>query len=844
MRKAILALCLLSSLAQAQRFSVILVDTVYRRTGTYIVLNDSTWIRDGFLLLGDGDNSIVGKIKFYDESGFLGQLSPTTPLSGDKTWLLPDTSGTLALTTSVAGLGGWTYNVPNIYSATANSLVHIRSAASDTAGTYLLNVRSASLDTLAPKTASTIYVSGIIAPVTASTYSLGTEALPWLASESRAVYGDTIRAQSRSLGDIRMIAKNTSDTLSMRMTLQNNGIFVFGINTTSTANLTTVDTAAFKAFLDVTSMTGSGTSLMRRQQVRGKQASASDVVFQMYADTMYDASQTLSAVAMPVDILYLGPSIGLSLTRSDTAIGMIVNYPQLQLSGDADINGGLLTVDTTNTTIIHAEKIRPVTSGSTTVDFDSSLSMSIGAQNSYSGLLGAYILGQGNTISANSDNSSIIGGYVSTISGSGEKNFILGGYDVLSLDNSTGSNSYSWLSGAGIRSRQGNNWVWGLTTNSDTVNLSHKHVVRNVSSVISSAADTNAYGFQGLYIHWPYAKDSASYYIYSKRGNGVGRNVVNSDFRIGRQKFTTVDSTLWSPTGVMDFLVFDSLGVLHFNYADSDPAQAFGTVKVDTGNFNIQQGSLETGGVARITSSGAISGTTGTFSGDVAVNGGDLTTSSATLNAFTSASSLTAMNYGSTGAATIHTFNSNTSPSVYVYRNTNTATASQALSFRANNAASAAVEYARVAGQIVTNTTGLQSGNLLFYHVKSGTITNSWMIDTVGTLKPLTANTYDVGTSALPIRVGYVDTVIADRYVALSTGSAPIAGNATLVAGTVTVNTTAATANCIVMLTRKTSGGTIGTAITYTISAGTSFTITSDSVLDTSTFSWFIVRMY
>lgn len=102
----------------------------------------------------------------------------------------------------------------------------------------------------------------------------------------------------------------------------------------------------------------------------------------------------------------------------------------------------------------------------------------------------------------------------------------------------------------------------------------------------------------------------------------------------------------------------------------------------------------------------------------------------------------------------------------------------------------------------------------------------------------------DIGTSAIPVRVAYLDTVIADRYVALSTGSAPIAGNATLVAGTVAVSTTAATADCIVMLTRKTSGGTIGTAITYTISAGTSFTITSDNVLDTSTFSWFIVRMY
>lgn len=67
------------------------------------------------------------------------------------------------------------------------------------------------------------------------------------------------------------------------------------------------------------------------------------------------------------------------------------------------------------------------------------------------------------------------------------------------------------------------------------------------------------------------------------------------------------------------------------------------------------------------------------------------------------------------------------------------------------------------------------------------------------------------------------------------------AGNATLTGGTVTVNNTTVTANSILMLTRKTSGGTIGTAITYTTSAATSFTINSDNILDTSTFSYIIV---
>lgn len=69
------------------------------------------------------------------------------------------------------------------------------------------------------------------------------------------------------------------------------------------------------------------------------------------------------------------------------------------------------------------------------------------------------------------------------------------------------------------------------------------------------------------------------------------------------------------------------------------------------------------------------------------------------------------------------------------------------------------------------------------------------------------------------------------------------AGNAVLVAGTVTVANTTVTANTLVMLTRKTSGGTLGTAITYTVTAATSFTINSDSALDTSTFSYVLIEV-
>lgn len=77
----------------------------------------------------------------------------------------------------------------------------------------------------------------------------------------------------------------------------------------------------------------------------------------------------------------------------------------------------------------------------------------------------------------------------------------------------------------------------------------------------------------------------------------------------------------------------------------------------------------------------------------------------------------------------------------------------------------------------------------------------------------------------------------------ITSGTNQRAGNAVLVAGTITVSNTTVTANTIVMLTRKTSGGTLGTAITYTVSAGASFTITSDSALDTSTFSYLLIEV-
>lgn len=90
---------------------------------------------------------------------------------------------------------------------------------------------------------------------------------------------------------------------------------------------------------------------------------------------------------------------------------------------------------------------------------------------------------------------------------------------------------------------------------------------------------------------------------------------------------------------------------------------------------------------------------------------------------------------------------------------------------------------------------------------------------------------------------GNLVAAVAGKGLQLQSGTGARAGNAVLVGGMVTVSSTTVTANTLVLLTRKTSGGTIGTSITYTLSAGNSFTITSDNILDTSTFTYMLVEL-
>jgi hypothetical protein len=83
--------------------------------------------------------------------------------------------------------------------------------------------------------------------------------------------------------------------------------------------------------------------------------------------------------------------------------------------------------------------------------------------------------------------------------------------------------------------------------------------------------------------------------------------------------------------------------------------------------------------------------------------------------------------------------------------------------------------------------------------------------------------------------------VTAGRGVKIAEGTNAKMGTSVLVAGTVTVATTAVTANSRIYLTPQITGGTAGFLNIGTITAGTSFVIHSSNAADTSTVAWLIV---
>lgn len=104
-----------------------------------------------------------------------------------------------------------------------------------------------------------------------------------------------------------------------------------------------------------------------------------------------------------------------------------------------------------------------------------------------------------------------------------------------------------------------------------------------------------------------------------------------------------------------------------------------------------------------------------------------------------------------------------------------------------------------------------------------------------------------VGDSTVPTDVldvtGNVSLTTAGNKVKIATGTNASAGTGTLSGGTVTISTTAVTANSLIFLTDTASSLTnVGQTSVTAKSAGTSFTVTSSNALDTSTFNWLIIN--
>ena len=120
------------------------------------------------------------------------------------------------------------------------------------------------------------------------------------------------------------------------------------------------------------------------------------------------------------------------------------------------------------------------------------------------------------------------------------------------------------------------------------------------------------------------------------------------------------------------------------------------------------------------------------------------------------------------------------------------------------------------------------TNNLLYFYS-----TGAWQ-DSKGTGQPIS-----------PTSVTATDNIsitTAGKGLKIKEGSNAKMGQSTLVAGTVTVLTTAVTANSRIYLTVAIPGGTQGFLSIGTITAATSFVINSTDVLETSTVNWMIVE--
>lgn len=124
------------------------------------------------------------------------------------------------------------------------------------------------------------------------------------------------------------------------------------------------------------------------------------------------------------------------------------------------------------------------------------------------------------------------------------------------------------------------------------------------------------------------------------------------------------------------------------------------------------------------------------------------------------------------------------------------------------------------------------SGNTLF---TSGSVPLS-LLSGVALLD--SANTFSQTNVFQDVKIG-----TAGKGLYIKEGGNATLGTGTLSGGTVTINTTKVTASSRIFLTATQAGVVnIGVMTVSAIVAGTSFTVTSSNVLDSSTFNWVVLE--
>ena len=148
---------------------------------------------------------------------------------------------------------------------------------------------------------------------------------------------------------------------------------------------------------------------------------------------------------------------------------------------------------------------------------------------------------------------------------------------------------------------------------------------------------------------------------------------------------------------------------------------------------------------------------------------------------------------------------------------------------------------APLASPAFTGTPSLPTGTTAFTQTANN---NSTKVSTTAysdAADALKANAASPALTGTVTSAGDIQITTIGKGLQVKTGTNAKIGQATLVGGTKTVANTSVTANSRIFLSVSTTGGTPST-LSYTKSVGTSFTITSANIADTSTIDWYIVE--